>query len=111
MLGKETIDSFNHQREPGRADISRPQLSEIRKGVDDPGRNRRDGRRQVYLQVRGMRPFLSEKFDITRHPRYKYLADADKKNVFDVDRCMTATRRNRAVVKPKDDLYETVERD
>ena len=34
------------------------------------------------LQLRGVRPFLSEKFDITKHPRYKYLADADKKNSF-----------------------------
>ena len=36
-------------------------------------------------RVRGVRPFFSEKYDITRHPRYKYLSDADKKNYFDVD--------------------------
>ncbi len=46
------------------------------------------------LQVRGVRPFFSEKYDITRHPRYKYLSDADKKNYFDVDRYLTAMRRN-----------------
>ena len=45
------------------------------------------------LQVRGVRPFFSEKYDITRHPRYKYLSDADKKNYFDVDRYLTALRR------------------
>ena len=44
------------------------------------------------LQVRGVRPFFSEKYDITRHPRYKYLSDADKKNYFDVDRYLTALR-------------------
>ena len=37
------------------------------------------------MQVRGVRPFFSEKYDITRHPRYQYLSDADKKNTFDVD--------------------------
>ena len=38
------------------------------------------------LQLRGVRPFLSEKYDITAHPRYKYLSDADKKNEFDIER-------------------------
>ncbi len=38
------------------------------------------------LQVRGVRPVFSEKYDMTRHPRYKYLSDADPKNTFDVDR-------------------------
>lgn len=47
------------------------------------------------MQVRGVRPFFSEKYDITRHPRYKYLSDADKKNYFDVDRYLTALRRKR----------------
>lgn len=42
-----------------------------------------DGGRCI-LQLRGVRPFFSEKFDITKHPHYKYLADADKKNTFDV---------------------------
>ena len=44
-----------------------------------------DGGRCI-LQLRGVRPFFSEKFDITKHPHYKYLADADKKNTFDVDK-------------------------
>ena len=38
------------------------------------------------LQLRGVRPFLSEKFDITKHPNYKYLSDYDKKNAFDIER-------------------------
>ena len=61
------------------------------------------------MQVRGVRPFLSEKYDITRHPRYKYLSDADKKNYFDVDRYLTALRRKRQQVVAQDesfDLYE-----
>ena len=38
------------------------------------------------LQLRGVRPFLSDKFDITKHPNYKYLSDYDKKNAFDIER-------------------------
>ena len=38
------------------------------------------------LQLRGVRPFLSDKFDITRHPNYKYLSDYDKKNTFDIEK-------------------------
>ena len=57
------------------------------------------------LQLRGVRPFFSDKFDITKHPRYKYLADADKKNTFDIERYM---KRRPAIVKPDEpfDLYE-----
>ena len=40
------------------------------------------------MQLRGVRPFFSDKYDITKHPNYKYLADADKKNTFDVERYM-----------------------
>ena len=42
------------------------------------------------LQLRGVRPFLSEKFDITKHPNYKYLSDYDKKNAFDIERFLSA---------------------
>ena len=56
------------------------------------------------LQLRGVRPFLSEKYDITAHPRYKYLSDADKKNEFDIERFLN---RRPAVVKENEqfDLY------
>ena len=57
------------------------------------------------LQLRGVRPFFSDKYDLTKHPRYKYLSDADKKNVFDVERYM---KRRPAIVKPDEpfDMYE-----
>ena len=42
------------------------------------------------MQLRGVRPFLSEKFDITKHPNYKYLSDYDKKNAFDIERFLSA---------------------
>ena len=57
------------------------------------------------MQLRGVRPFLSDKYDITKHPNYKYLSDFDKKNAFDVERYMS-TRP--AIVKPDEafDIYE-----
>ena len=63
------------------------------------------------LQLRGVRPFSSEKFDITKHPRYKYLADADRKNTFDVDRFLTATRRKRQQVVTQDEIFDLYEID
>ena len=57
------------------------------------------------MQLRGVRPFLSDKYDITKHPNYKYLSDFDKRNAFDVERYMS-TRP--AIVKPDEafDIYE-----
>ena len=57
------------------------------------------------LQLRGVRPFFSDKFDITKHPNYKYLSDSDKKNTFDVEKHL---RRRPAIVKPEEvfDCYE-----
>ena len=63
-----------------------------------------DGGKCIYM-LRGVRPFLSEKYDLTKHPNYKYTADADPKNVFDMERYM---KKRRAVVKPTDtfEVYE-----
>lgn len=57
------------------------------------------------LQLRGVRPFFSDKYDITQHPNYKYLSDFDKKNEFDVERYM---KKRPVVVKPDEafDLYD-----
>ena len=57
------------------------------------------------LQVRGVRPFFSDKFDITKHPQYKHLSDADLKNAFDMEKHL---RRRPAIVKPDEvfDYYE-----
>jgi type IV secretion system protein VirD4 len=55
-------------------------------------------------QVRGVRPFLSDKYDITKHANYKYLSDYDKKNAFDIERYLNT----RLIVKPDTvfDLYD-----
>ena len=63
-----------------------------------------DGGKCIFM-LRGVRPFLSDKYDLTRHPNYKYTSDADPKNVFDMERYI---KKQRAVVKPGDhfDVYE-----
>ena len=48
------------------------------------------------LQLRGVRPFLSDKYDITKHPNYKYPSDFDKRNAFDVERCMYPSGNRKA---------------
>ena len=56
------------------------------------------------LQLRGVRPFLSEKYDITKHPRYKMLSDFDKRNTFDIEKFLSRQ------YKPKpDELFEVFE--
>ena len=56
------------------------------------------------LQLRGVRPFLSDKYDITKHPNFKYTADADKRNTFDIEAFLSA----RLKLKPDEvcDVYE-----
>jgi type IV secretion system protein VirD4 len=58
--------------------------------------------------VRGVRPFLSAKFDITKHSRYKYLSDFDKANTFDVEKYLARLRRPKPPVAPDEpfDFYE-----
>ena len=58
------------------------------------------------MQVRGVRPFFSEKYDITRHPRYQYLSDADKKNTFDVDSYLSSLRRKKRRVVTEDEPFD-----
>ena len=62
-----------------------------------------DGRKCI-LQLRGVRPFLSDKYDITQHPNYKYLSDADPKNAFDVERFIR--RRMKVKANTVTDVYE-----
>ncbi len=45
------------------------------------------------MQLRGVRPFFSDKYDITQHPNYKYLSDADKKNTFDIGKAHLSPQR------------------
>lgn len=89
ILGKETIDLYNtsdtrgqnrsyglNYQKTGKELMSKDELAVM------------DGSKCI-LQLRGVRPFLSDKFDITRHKRYKELADYDKKNEFDVEKYLS----------------------
>ena len=105
ILGKETIDSFNTSETRGRElshglnyqKLGKQLMTEDEIAVMDGGK--------CILQLRGVRPFFSDKFDITKHPKYKYLSDADPKNTFDMEKHL---RRRPAVVKPDEvfDYYE-----
>ena len=105
LLGKETIDSYNQSENRG-SQISHG-LSYQKLGKELMSQDElavMDGGKCIFM-LRGVRPFLSDKYDLTRHPNYKYTADADPKNVFDMERYM---KKQRAVVKPGDrfDVYE-----
>ena len=58
------------------------------------------------LQLRGVRPFRSEKYDITKHPNYKYLSDADRRNTFDIEKFLSTKLK----VTPEE-TYEVYEID
>ena len=112
VLGKETIDTYNTGESRGRETshslnyqkLGKELMSQDELAVMDGGK--------CILQLRGVRPFLSDKYDITKHPRYKYLSDADKKNTFDVERYIRVQRKKKkhpsAVIAPEEpfDLYE-----
>ena len=105
LLGKETIDSFNTSETRGRElshglnyqKLGKELMTQDEIAVMDGGK--------CILQVRGVRPFFSDKFDITKHPKYKYLSDADPKNAFDMEKHI---KRRPAIVKPEEefDYYE-----
>jgi len=107
ILGKETIDLYNtsetrsnnnsyglNYQKTGKELMSQDELA-----VMDGGK--------CILQLRGVRPFLSDKYDITKHPQYKYLSDYDKRNGFDIEKY----RSRKLVIKPEEkfDLYDVGE--
>ncbi len=105
LLGKETIDLYNQSENRG-SQVSHG-LSYQKLGKELMTQDElavMDGGKCIFM-LRGVRPFLSDKYDLTRHPNYRYTADADPKNVFDMERYM---KKQRAVIKPTDtfDVYE-----
>ena len=105
LLGKETIDLYNQSENRG-SQVSHG-LSYQKLGKELMTQDElavMDGGKCIFM-LRGVRPFLSEKYDLTKHPNYRYTADADPKNVFDMERYM---KKQRAVVKPTDsfEVYE-----
>ena len=104
VLGKETIDTYNTGESRGRETshslnyqkLGKALMSQDELAVMDGGK--------CILQLRGVRPFLSDKYDITQHPNYKYTADADPKNAFSIEDFLRA----RLKLKPNQvcDVYE-----
>lgn len=103
-LGKETIDSFNTSITKGTQESHGQNFQKLGKelmsmdelAVMDGGK--------CILQVQGIRPFFSDKYDITKHPQYKYLSDYNKKNQFDVAKFLS----RKLTVKP-DEPFECCE--
>lgn len=105
-LGKETIDTFNTGESRGREtshSLNYQKLGKELASVDELAVL--DGSKCI-LQLRGVRPFMSNKYDITKHPKYKQLSDYDKKNEFDIEKFVSTKLRT----KP-DDVYEVYEID
>ena len=103
-LGRETIDTFNTGESRGRETSRSTNFQKLGKelmSVDELAVM--DGRKCI-LQLRGVRPFLSDKYDITQHPKYKYLSDADPRNAFDIERFL----KRRLKLKP-DEQYDVFE--
>ena len=100
-LGKETIDTFNTGESRGREvshslnyqKLGKELMSQDELAIMDGGK--------CILQLRGVRPFLSNKYDITKHPNYRYTSDYDKKNAFDIERFLS----HQLKLKP-DDAFE-----
>jgi len=106
MLGKETIELFNTSTTFGQQKSHGQNFQKLGKelmSVDEIAVM--DGSKCI-LQVRGERPFISRKYNIEKHPNYKYLADFDKKNTFNIEEYLST----RLKLKP-DDVYRVIEID
>ena len=100
-LGKETIDTFNTGESRGREvshSLNYQKLGKDLATIDELAVL--DGGKCI-LQLRGVRPFLSDKYDITRHPNYKYLSDANPRNAFDIEKYLSTRLAPKA-----DEVYE-----
>ena len=111
ILGKETIDSFNTSENRGKEISHGLNYQKLGKELMTQDEIATMDGGMCILQVRGIRPFFSKKYDITQHPNYKYLSDADKKNAFDVERYIRAQRKKKhapAEIAPEEvfDLYD-----
>ena len=106
QLGKETIDTFNTGESRGKEvshSLNYQKLGKELMSQDEL--SVMDGSKCI-LQLRGVRPFFSRKYDITKHPNYQFTADADEKNTFNIEKFLD----HRLKLRP-DDSYDVVEAD
>ncbi len=97
LLGKETIDLYNESVTKGNQESHGQNFQKLGKDLMSMDEIAVMDGGKCLLQIRGVRPFLSDKFDITKHPYYKYLSDYDPKNAFNIEEFLS-TR-----FKPKKD--------
>ena len=100
LLGKETIDMYNTSVTKGTQESHGQNFQKLGKDLMSMDELAVMDGGKCLLQVRGVRPFLSRKYDITKHPNYKYLSDFNPKNTFDIEKYLSTRLR----VRP-DDLF------
>ena len=105
-LGKETIDTFNTGESRGRERSHSLNYQKLGKELMSQDELAVLGGGKCILQLRGVRPFLSDKYDVTQHPNYKYLSDANPKNAFDVEKYLST----RLKLRPEEE-FEVFEAD
>ena len=105
-LGKETIDLFNNSENRGKEKSYGINYQKIGKELMSVDELAVMDSNKCVLQLRGVRPFISDKFDITKHEHYKLLSDFDKKNLFDIEKHMQTNLRFK-----KDEVIDVMEID
>lgn len=103
-LGKETIDAFNTSDTRGNSPSYGTNYQKLGKELMSRDELAVMNGSKCVLQLRGVRPFLSDKYDITQHPNYKYTSDYDKKYTFDIEKYL-----NRRMKLKADDEYDVIE--
>ena len=104
LLGKETIDLYNTSVTKGTQESHGQNFQKLGKDLMSVDELAVMDGGKCLLQIRGVRPFLSRKYDITKHPNYKYLSDFDEKNAFDIEKYLST----RLPVRPRE-LYPNYE--
>jgi len=89
LLGKETIDMYNTSVTKGNQESHGQNFQKLGKDLMSVDELAVMDGSKCLLQIRGVRPFLSRKYDITKHPNYKYLSDSDEKNAFDIEKYLS----------------------
>ena len=106
VLGRETIDTCNTGESRGRETSHSLNYQKLGKELMTQDELATMDGGKCILQIRGVRPFLSDKFDLTKHPNYKYLSDADPANAFDPQAYLT-----RELHLKDEDTFDTCEID
>ena len=104
ILGKETIDMYNTGQSKGFQESFNMNYQKLGKDLMTMDELAVMDGSKCIVQVRGVRPFLSDKYDLTQHPNYRLTADYDKKNYFDVVKFLNHTLKLKA-----DDEYEVID--